>query len=347
MNDLKFQIINELKQRPAYTVSRNGIQHYTRCPFCGDSSNINHAHLSVKINTDTDEPMVYRCLKCNTSGLVTETFLEEIDIVLDSDSRKELKAYTKKSMRNAKLVNLDTEKFFVPLYTKNTENDQKLDYINQRLGTNLTYEDAKEHKIVLNLFDFMKANDILSDTRILSGFSYGTLKNLSTNYVGFLSTNNNCIIFRDITGKQKERYFKAVLNAKNVNPDSFYSIPNKINLLYTHDIHIHMAEGTFDILSIQKNLIQDDSNNYFYAICGYGGISVIKYLIHHGINTGIHLHIYSDNDKSDYQQKKFIRRISYLTEWIDEIRIHRNGYKGEKDYGVPLNKIEDHSIRIK
>jgi hypothetical protein len=194
----------------------------------------------------------------------------------------------------------------------------------------------------------MKANDILKkDRKVLANLSYNMLKMLNDYYVGFLSTNNNCIVFRDITGKQKYRYFKAVLNEKNINADSFYSVPGKIDLLYTHDINIHMAEGIFDILSIKENLIHDTSTNYFYASCGFGGVSIIKYLIHHGMNTGINLHIYSDNDKADWEHKRYLNNGSYLTEWMDHIFIHRNKYPNEKDYGIPLSRIHDFYKELK
>ena len=128
--------------------------------------------------------------------------------------------------------------------------------------------------------------------------------------------------------------------------DSFYSTPSQIDIMYTHPIHIHMAEGIFDILSIKENLIKDTETNYFYASCGFGGVSIIKYLIHHGMNTGLNFHIYSDNDKTDWEHKKYLHNGSYLTNWMDHIFIHRNAFSGEKDYGVPLSQISDSFIEI-
>lgn len=341
--DIKFKIIDLLKTKRAYSKSVNGKQHYTRCPYCGDSRNLSHAHLSIKIDVESDDPMVFRCLKCDTRGLLTETVLEELDILVERDMINELKSYNKKSMRYGKIVNLDTEKFTVPLYYENSLNSQKLDYINSRLGLDLSYTDARDKKILLNLFDFMKFNDIEK----IDGLYYSMMKVLNNNYVGFLSSNNNCIVFRDITGNQKYRYFKVILNPKNLNPDTFYSVPSSIPLLYTHDINVHLTEGIFDILSVQENLIRDNSVNFFYATCGFGGITILKYLLHHGINTGVNLHIYSDNDKTDWNHKKYLYDGSYITEWIDHIYIHRNKYENEKDYGVRLENIKDTYSTIK
>lgn len=339
--DIKFKVIDLLKSRGAYKHSVNNKQHYTRCPYCGDSKNLSHAHLSIKIDVDTDTPMVYRCLKCGVTGLVTLDVLEELDLYIDQDMQKEIKSYNRKVMRLGNLVNLEFERYITPLSTENSLNDLKLNYLNERLGTEINYMEAKEDKIVLSIFDFMSVNELDK----IDGMSWNMLKNINENYIGFLSSNNNCIIFRDITGNQKYRYFKMVINQKNVNQDTFYSIPNSIPLMYTDDIHVHIAEGTFDILSIQKNLIKSKDHNYYYAMCGYGCISILKYLLHHGINTGINLHIYSDNDKTDWNHKKYLYNGSYITEWIDHIYIHRNGYGNEKDYGIPIERIKDtHTI---
>lgn len=342
-HDIKSKMIELLKGRGAYSHSVNNKQHYTRCPFCGDSRNLSHAHLSVRIDLESDAPMVYRCLKCPASGLVTDTFIEELGLYIDGEDKKLLKSYNKKAMKYAKLVNLDIEKYIVPLYEPNPLNDAKLNYLNQRLGTRLTYADAKDHKILLNLFDFMKFNEM----NAIEGLSFKMMETLNNYYIGFLSCNNNCIIFRDITKTQKYRYFKVVINSKNVNPDTFYTIPSKINLMYTNDINIHMAEGTFDILSIKHNVVDATENDFFYAMCGFGGITILKYLLHHGINTGINLHIYSDNDQGNKNHFKYLYNGSYITEWIDNIYIHRNQVNTEKDYGVRPENIMDGFRKIK
>ena len=349
MSELKELIIDELRrQSSVFYTSINKVQNYVRCPFCGDSLNESHGHLSIKIDVMSDAPMVYRCLKCNISGLVTDTFLEELGVFLDSDSKRELKSFTKKSMRVARLVNLDVEKYITPLSQDSSLCERKLQYVRDRLGIDLDLAKARDYKIILDFFDFIKVNDLIeSDEDHLVGLNYKGIYNLNENYVGFLSTNNNNIIFRDITGKQKYRYFKVILNGRNVNMDSFYSIPSKLPLMYTVEIDVHVAEGVFDILSIKDNLIRDTEKNYFYATCGFGSVNIIKYLIHHGLNTGVRFHIYSDNDKSDWDHRKYLFNKNYLTEWIDRIYLHRNRFANEKDYGVPISRIHDTQRTIK
>ena len=122
--EFKYSIIEMLKNRGAYSVSTNGKQHYTRCPYCGDSRNINHAHMSIK-----------------------------------------------KAMRYGKLTNNDKEKFSVPLYTDSSINARKLEYLNNRLGIDYTYTDARDNKLVLNLFDFIMHKDNCSFSAAVSTVS--------------------------------------------------------------------------------------------------------------------------------------------------------------------------------
>lgn len=343
IGELKASLIDQLQNRGAYSVSVNGVQHYTRCPYCGDSMNLNHAHFSIRIDMSDDCIMLFRCLKCGISGMVTEDVIDELGLFVATDLRKELRSYNRKGLKKMGLVNMDMEPFTVPLYHDTPLNQSKLEYVNRRLGTELSYAKARDYKMVLNLVDFMAANELTE----IEFLGYPMLKVLNNHYVGWLSCNNNTIIFRDITGKEKYRYYKVKLNQKNMNGDSFYAMPSALPLLYTDDIHVHIAEGTFDILSIKENLIPDSSNHLFYASCGFGCSVILYYLIHHAINTGIHLHIYSDADKTDWDHRNYLYRMNSVTEWVDRIMIHRNQVKGEKDYGVPKEKIRDSYRYIK
>ena len=138
------------------------------------------------------------------------------------------------------------------------------------------------------------------------------------------------------------RWYNVILNSNNMNPYTFYSIPNSINLYYTDKINIHIAEGAFDILSIYENLKHGDlDHNYFYASCGSSGLNIMNFLIDRGINTGINLHLYADKDKSDDFHMKYLMYDSEVYQWCDSIIIHRNKMNGEKDYGVPKDRIKD------
>jgi len=335
---VKFKVIEKLKELPVCNINSTDTQYVIRCKFCGDSMDKSHGHLSIKIDTETETPMMYRCLKCDASGLLSDTVLEEHGIYVDSEMQQALKVFNKKINKKFKLVNTEIEKFNVPLYVDDRLNYTKLQYLNKRLGTSFDLMESRDIKAVLNIFDFMKINEIES----IPGLEFKHLKFINEYYLGFLSTNNNCITFRNITNNNKfMRYYKVKLNPKNVNADTFYSVPNSIDLLYTNDIHVHITEGIMDILSVYKNVIGNKDNNFYYASCGFGYLTILKYLIHHGINTGLHIHIYSDNDKRDWDHMKYLFKDSAVSYWLDHIWIHRNKFKYEKDYGVPLSRIID------
>lgn len=341
--DIKFKLISLLKNIDIYKTNSLNTQHIIRCPYCGDSNDPTHGHFSIKIDPDTTDPIVFRCVKCDVSGLLSPLVLDELGITVSDDVVTELKDFNKKIIKKNNFIT-KSENFITPIFYDNNLNGVKLNYINSRLGTNFDYNEAQGLKIILDLNMFLKVNNINE----LPGINNKYLYILNTNYVGFLSTNNNCITLRRITdNKSLKRYMKVIINPRNVNSNTFYSIPNSISLMYTHDIDIHTSEGIFDILSIYNMNNKEKNNNYYFASCGFGYLSIFKYLIYHGMNSGLNVRIYSDKDKSDRDHFKYIDKFRGLSEWLDTINIHRNSYRTEKDYGVPLEKIIDTRFKIK
>ena len=346
-NDIKYEIINMLKSLPVCIVNGAETEYTVRCPYCGDSQkDLRHGHMGIHIDVnDSSSPIFYRCLKCDARGIVTNEVLNDLQLSPSIQTTENLRNYNRKIIKKNKLVNSNSENYAVPLYTSSTLNDMKLKYISMRLGIDLTYQDAHDLKVVIDIFEFIKFNEI----NAIPGVSFNKLNFLNNNYVGWLSTNNNCITFRRISDNPNMmRYIKITLNPANVNGNTFYSIPNKIDLMYTDDINIHIAEGTFDIVSVFKNVMNSNlDKNYYYASCGFGFLTIIKYLIANGINTGLNIHIYSDNDKSDSDHTSYLFKNSDVNPWINHIYIHRNGFENEKDYGVPSERIIDTKRKLK
>jgi len=343
-NDIKLDIIELLKSLSVYESNSTGTQHVVRCPYCGDSSDPTHGHLSIKIDVDSDEPILYRCFKCPASGLLSVNTLNDLGLYPSYESSQAIKSMNKKLIKKNKYITNNSKNYYVPKPSDTALNNQKLEYINNRLKTEISLDESVNLKIVLDVFEFIKSNEI----KTIPNVSNKYLGFINRNYVGFLSTNNNCITFRRI-GENKElrRYIKVLIDPLNINANSFYSIPNSINLLYTHDINIHVTEGVFDIFGVYNNLTnKSKENNYYYASCGFSYLTIIKYLIYNGVNTGLHLHIYSDNDKTDLDHIEYLKK-SAIYIWLDSIYIHRNKFKKEKDYGVPADRTIDSYKEIK
>jgi len=344
MNNIetKEKIISLLETLDICKPNSSHTQFVVKCPMCEIHSMKDHGHLSIKIDINDDSAMVFRCFKCDYRGILTDTVLNELGFYVTDDLTTGIKSFNKKLVKINKFINDRILDYEVPNYSPTKLNQIKIDYINNRLGTAIKTSDCNKLKIILDVFDFIKLNNIES----IPDMDLKYLQFINSNYVGFLSTNNNVITFRNINDKYK-RYIKVKLDPYNMNGNSFYSIPNTLNLLYTHDINIHICEGTFDILSIFFNIHNANlNNNYYYAACGFGYISILKFLISNGINTGLNIHIYSDNDKSDREHYNYLYKNS-LIEWIDHIYIHRNINSGEKDFGVTPDRIKEGVYKIK
>lgn len=343
--ELKKDIIHILEKMPAYSCNSAGTQHVVRCPYCGDSVHQDHGHFAIRIDADDEEPMLYRCLKCPVSGILTTDVLDELEADYNPQLASELRISNRKIIKKSKFLNNKIQSYIIPVASDRAMNLVKLGYLNDRIGSDWSLEQLPGIRVIPSIVEFLKVNEIES----VPGVDLNYLKVIENNYLGFLSMNQNTIILRRITENPRlNRYLKVTINPKNINANSFYGVPSSIALTYTNDIEVHASEGTFDILSVLYNLNQDRrENQFYYAACGFGYVTILKYLIYNGINTGIHLHIYSDKDKTDTNHLSYLFRKSHIIDWINHITIHRNQMIGEKDYGVPMNRIIDTTRNLK
>lgn len=341
MMSAKELIIQKLEALDVCIVDSDELEYTVRCPYCGDSDNPNHAHLGIYIDLDTDDPMIWNCLKCGEGGRLTETLLEDLGIELDASEADILKKYDQKMAKLAMSRNsiIQSMRYKVPPEIAHAHEQRKLDYIEGRIGHKLP---ISEHKIVTSLREFLAFNEIEK----LKGLPDWVQAQLEMDYVGFLSANNNQISFRRMTDNEKQpRWFKVTLNPYLDDKGSFYSIPTQLDLLYTGVLHLHIAEGIFDILSVKYNLPELEGKNIYYAACGYSYLNILRYLARSGIITDLDAHIYADKDKSDRDHMKIIKPEPCRA-FFQHFTLHRNGMKGEKDYGVLREKIQDTKRKV-
>ncbi len=348
--EIKSQIIDQLKTLSYCKPTSNLRNWVVRCPYCGDSLNSSHGHFSILIDLQSDSPILYRCFKCNESGILTPQVLEDLTLGYNESLNRQLNMMNKTTSSRS-YISDKIKKYIVPVPRCTNSNQHKLSYINNRLGVSLSYSDCADLKIILNFSEFIFANNIpINSDESGIMIKKSIINILDDKYVGFLSSNNNKITFRDASSDGSGylgRYYKITLDLLNRSPNTFYAIKSTLDPLYTDSININIAEGTFDILSIYLNLFKNNSqNNLFVASCGYGFSTIIKYLIRVGVTTDIKLNIYSDNDKSDEDHKRLLNKAFYSI-WVDNIIIHRNIFSNEKDFGVPIEKIEDYSYKLK
>lgn len=329
--------------RPWAKEASGGREVNCRCFYCPDSNNRRSGHMYIKIPQSENDVPTFYCQKCKTTGLVTPKVLMEWDIY-DPGLATDLIMYNKEALskpQNRLLRGYDIYKIYNDTLTQNELSAFKLKYINDRLGTNLTYKDCLDLKIVLNLNDVMCRNNLKPsrDPRIISA--------LNDNFLGFLSHDNAFINFRnlDISKNLHESLNKRYVNYNLVNKFDntcrFYNVPCVIDI--SKPIQLHIAEGSFDILSIYLNLRNNVPNSVFTAIGGSGYLGILRYFITKLKIPNLEIHIYPD---ADISRDTMIDIAEYLKIFGYTIYIHRNIFPGEKDFGVPLNKINESIERI-
>lgn len=317
-----------------------------RCFYCSDSKNISHGHFYISIPQNDDEVSLFYCQKCKVGGIVTPEKLIEWN-VFNSDVASELTQRNIKASRNPR-----NNKYFIGgsmkyniIYDDINDDElsrAKLQYINDRLGINLNYIDCMKLKIVLNLKDLFKKN-ILPRTR-----NVRIIDQLDSGFVGFISYDNAFVNMRKFTDKIQyhksidKRYVNYNLQNKYDNTCRFYCIPTTIDFM--NPVELHIAEGPFDILGIYYNTDKSHVNSIFTAVGGSGYKGLIRHFITLLKMPNIIIHIYPDNDQS----RETILDISdYLYPFGYRFYIHRNQYPGEKDFGVPKEKIQEVVERIR
>ena len=321
-----------------------GAQVTMRCPYCGDSRDPKSQHFYIGPDRKKNLVLSYHCFLCNVGGIITGKFFRDIECY-DTDLINEILDYNVSKYRNTYYARRNVEHFNRYANTRiinvmdSKEAFDKLNYINNRLGVNLSFEDLVNLKIVLNL------NRYLNDNRISFTTRYPDIMNeLSKKFIGFLSVDNSYVIMRTIVDPKtlsktiSHRYTNyAIFNI----PDMalYYVIPGQIDP-YKH-VNVYITEGPFDILGVYFNVVQDKTNSIFAASAGKSNfMSLIDYMFN---RIGIpccrcHIHLYSD---SDLKMEEITKIKNNMNSIGVPFTVHINGMEGEKDFGVTKDRIID------
>lgn len=307
----------------------------TRCQYCSDSRNPNNGHFYIKIPYD-DELIVFTCFKCGSKGILTPKIAIEWGIT-DSEFLSLLSEYNKRVgnlSKNKIIVNTERYRLKYDFVTNDDLTKKKLEYVNTRLGTNLTVHDCIERKIILNLKDLLRSNNITQLTR-----HPNIVDQLDENFVGFLSFDNAFVNLRNVGLKEvyegiNKRWVNYNIFNKFDNTQKFYTIPSNIDLL--KPIELHIGEGAFDIISIKENLRKDTRNAIFSSVGGNTYKGCVRHFLGKMGIPNLIVHLYPDNDVS---RNTIIDIINSFQIFHIPFYIHRNTYQNEKDFGVPITNI--------
>lgn len=329
------------------------------CPLCAQSGDPDYGgHMYINLGLG-DKPPMFNCFRrTGHSGLLTKSTLEQlsnysqyIDTELLNEIEKSVSVNSKFSgyrVNRDKVYNVSIpNQVFSNFYNKNSQEfyEMKRRYMSERIGIEFTHEMLRKNKIVLGLFDFLNYNHV--DRLTLDG---RICKILDQYYIGFLTNTNAALIMRNIiqdptkipnhTKYHEMRYVKYSINP--MASTSYYIIPTSTDILLPVDIYI--AEGTFDILSVFYNLQAGCRKNKIYAAIGSKAyMNLIKFIL---INYGLimmRLHIYIDTGI----EKEILEEIKYHLDPLEiPVYIHINTFHGEKDFGVPKERISDYMYKL-
>ena len=151
--DIKRIILDHIKTLPVCIPNSAQTNWVTRCPYCNDSRNRLHGHFSIKIDTNSDSIIVFRCFRCNESGILTSQVMEDIGAPLSIEDAKALDTLNRPSNKST-YARQRPLNYKVPVIINPIDNKIKLDYLNNRLGIEFTSEMIQESKIILSIMDF-------------------------------------------------------------------------------------------------------------------------------------------------------------------------------------------------
>lgn len=319
-------------------VVSGGMEIAAPCPICGER----RKKLYIGPFDDSDSPIRYNCFKCPAQGYVDQYFLDECKISGNIDTSI-LKAnrgssYKSKGITNSNKIHYNLNWSYI---TMNELSNMKLKYINERLGTQLTFQDCIDNKIVLNISDLLQSNNINYLTR-----HPNAIQQLNSYFIGFLSRSNSSLNMRNLIFKKTEvldRLHES-LRSKYVNykifsdtaSDDFYILPCNIDT--TRTVRVYIAEGAFDILGIKYNLIKSTDNCIYIAGRGKAYENALLWVIKTLAIYDMEVHYFPDKDVPVSEIKRVINKFKV---YGYSFFIHQNTYRNEKDYGVPEWRIND------
>lgn len=331
-----------LSSIPGAKPASGGKEVLCRCRYCPDSSNPRHAHFYISVPQSEDELSFFNCYKCHSSGIVTNKTLIEWGIY-DSAIGIDITLHNRKVMRNPRNTMFRDDIIYNLRYNDITIDDlskYKLDYINNRLGINLSFDDCIKHKIVINLDDILRQNN-------LSGTRDGkVLELLDSSYIGFISVNNAFINMRKIVDKDllyglNKRYLNYSLFNKFDNTHRFYVVPTQYDL--TRPIRLHLSEGPFDSLGILHNLRNGEMDNDIYSSIGGSGYKgIIKYFINTLKLPNLEINYYPD---AEIDQEILLDIAEVLEPFHFPFYIRRNDIG--KDFGVRKDQMREVLFEVK
>ncbi|MGL4949693.1 MAG: hypothetical protein ACRC5M_04865 [Anaeroplasmataceae bacterium] len=327
--DVKDKIVNELLKLKNSKHQSGRTEVVTHCPFCQDYDKTPKFYIEVA----NENVMRVHCFhgNCGYSGVLTPEILMKFNIIND-EFNTYLNSLNKKGISKIRSNTTGPISVTIPNRPKDIDMS-KIEYASNRTGIDFSQPDIiKSHKMIYNLKQFLAVN------KLDLGLNERYLNDLSDNWVGFLSHNNNILNMRNVSSNSQARYTNLKID-KNNNQSFLYLPPQDIDLLTSVPM-IVMAEGAYDIMCIKNRFYPKDTNNVIFGAVGSSASynrGLMK-LIQTTCFFDAEVFIYGDQDITlDFYNKKFAKFLKN-----NKFTLIRN--KKNKDFG---NINETVSLDIK
>ncbi len=315
-----------------------------RCPYCGDSKKHSTSkHFYVKIPHVEGDLPVYYCHLCNTKGVLSS---KTLNAWLDErfDAPQLLNSYVKKASKLAKnrqYANTKVYRLQVPIPNMNDPYTfKKIEYLNNRLGINLTVEDILRFKIIVNLYDLLNLNKV---DKLSGSKNYTDL--IDEDCIGFLSRDNAYVNFRNTGNRINKRYVMYNIFGVWDNSRAFYIMRSDVDIM-NGPVNIHITEGGITLMGVYHHITKQSPGIYAASI-GTGFEGTIRYFLKNGLFDAV-FHIYPDMDKGMDERSYFEKLKKNIGEYrfLYPIKIIQNHYPGEKDFGITPDKMKPNYYEI-
>ena len=280
------------------------------CPKCGDRK----WHCYVKIDLSNDEPVVYKCHKCNSGGIVDDKFLEYIGI----DDINIPKFKFGKRLDVSETV---SEKINSVTVVDDDDITGICDYINRKVG---------HYPSLTELQSFNYVGDPYKYTRDYLGTEG---QSVLRNRYWFRLTNGN-ISGRWYNDEVEHRWMRYKSN--RVKTVGLYKLNVPVDMY--QPINVIIAEGVMDVIGLYYNY-NGSANNVYIGVMGKDYYRGIKYILNRGIfGHSVSIKIFKDSDVNekdiyiDYNMKKLFKRVDIFENLMG------------KDYGVLPDELDIHKI---
>ena len=296
------------KSRP-----RAGEYTLKECPYCGDMKN----HVYVKIDLGNDSPVVFNCFKCPAGGILTQDFLNRMNIdnirVPKYNGSKQIKV---DSTVSTKIPDINVN------VNDNIEGVCK--YIQSRVGVYPTLTELQMFGYVGDPYKYAETYLGKDNIWVINNERYW-----------FRMTNGN-IIGRYYNDETDHRWLKY--RTDKVRTAGLYNIRVPFDLY--DEINVIIAEGVMDVVGLYYNY-KEFKNCIYVGVMGKDYIKGVKYVLNKGIfGTSVNIRIFKDPnvDVKDIYIDNNLRKL------FNKVEVYGN--MNDKDYGILPEELDIHKVHV-